>query len=246
MNLLKTSIRSVMFLNILALWIFSAQASDDAMEQGPENFLARVRRPPVSETWAQMTGEAVHRRSGKDIRESPIYLGIRFTPERTLAQVFLNSDEKYIIGQKYGSDATGTSIIDESSTKEPLLKEFGLRPEDLTLSFVYWDLVKEEDREAVKGQECRVFTLKSPEHGESVKVYISTEYYFPMKGEWIRKDEDKPYRTVEVSSFKKEKDFWVVDGFTIYGPGWKTKVDFSKTDAGHSKDGVPENLFRKE
>ncbi len=227
---------------------FNLFSDDSPPEPDSASFLQKARRPPANESWAKLPGTAVHRRGDSENRESPIYLGIRFTPERLLAQVYLDENESYMIGQAYNSSAEGTSVIanNKKGGGESILADFGLRPEDLTLSFMYWNFEKELEKSPVRSYECRVFIMQSPTQKEKAKVYINTEYCFPMKAEWIRKDDkgkDEIYRTIEIVSFKKESDFWFVDSFVIYGPGFKTKVNFSDISAGFAKDGVPADIF---
>jgi hypothetical protein len=182
----------------------------------------------------------------------PIYLGIRFTPERTLAQVVANNNEFYLIGQAYSDKPESTSIIVNRPDKEKsVLADCGIRPEDLTLSFLYWPLQKELKNDSIKGYPCRVFQLLSPDKKESANVYISSQYFFPLKVEWFKNSNGKepsvPSRTLEVKSFKKDpnENFWIVDTLEIYGPGFRTKIDFPESSAGYSKNGVPPELFQK-
>ena len=239
--------------SLAILFSFAIFAEEDALKNADSKaFLEKARRPPVQESWAKLAGKTIHRRADKEVQESPIYLGLRFTTERILAQVFVNENENYNIGQQYGAAPGGTSII--ATNKNPggksVLGDFGLRPEDLTFSFLYWDFVSELDKDSVSLQECRVFLLKSPTLQEKVKIYINAETCFPVKAEWIKEDKenkskDNIYRTIEITSLRKESDFWFVDSFVIYGPGWKTKVEFGNITAGLAKDGVPEDVFKK-
>ena len=234
--------------------LFSLQifAQEDAVKNADSKaFLEKVRRPPVQESWAKLSGKATHRRADKENQESPMYLGLRFTSERILAQVFVNENESYNIGQQYCAAPGGTSIIatNKNSGGKSILGDFGLRPEDLTLSFLYWDFVSELGKDSIKGRECRVFILKSPTLQEKVKIHIDTETCFPFKAEWMKEDKENKgkeeiYRTIEIISFRKESDFWFVDSFVIYGPGWKTKVEFDNISAGLAKDGIPEDIFK--
>ncbi|MFA6568585.1 MAG: hypothetical protein WCS96_10260 [Victivallales bacterium] len=215
-------------------------------------FLKTARRPPIEESWAKMQGEISHKRGTADTVKHPIYLGMRFTPERTLAQVVANKNEFYIIGQEYSDKPESTSIIVNRPEKDKsVLADCGVRPEDLTLSFLYWPFQKELKSEGIKGYPCRVFQLLSPDKKESATVYISSQYFFPLKVEWFRNtkvnEPPKHDRMLEVKSFKKNTDenFWIVDTLEISGPGFRTKIDFTEASAGYSKNGVPEELFQK-
>ena len=56
--------------------------------------------------------------------------------------------------------------------------------------------------------------------------------------------EETPFRTLEVTSFSKSGDLWVVGALSLFGPGWRTVVKFPDTKAGLTKDGVVKELFR--
>lgn len=215
-------------------------------------FLKIARRPPLEESWAKMQGEISHKRGTADTLKYPIYLGIRFTPERTLAQVVANKDEFYNIGQAYSDKPESTTIIaNRPKTDKSVLADSGIRPEDLTLSFLYWPFQKELQGDSIKGYPCRVFQLMSPDKKESATVYISSQYFFPLKVEWYKNSNEnepqKPNRTLEIKSFKKSpnESFWIVDTLEIYGPGFRTKIDFPESSADYSKNGVPPELFQK-
>jgi len=213
-----------------------------------EHFLEIARRPPGRECWARMSGTTTHLRSGGKPEEAMLSLAILFTPVRTLAQMVINDVEGYLVGQKYGPGDDMTSIIplNKEGYKDSILSKFGLRPEDLTMTFIFWQLVKELPRADVKGQECRVFILKSPDKDapEMVQVYISARYFFPLKVQWIKKEGDQPYRNMEITSFKKENDYWLVGSMILYGSGWRTKIGFDKVEAGEQKD-LPADFFRQ-
>ncbi|OGV37533.1 MAG: hypothetical protein A2020_14185 [Lentisphaerae bacterium GWF2_45_14] len=211
-----------------------------------KSFLEKARNPVGKNYWVTMEGKAIHRRRDKDNSESPIYVALRMFPDRTAAQVIINGNEGYLLGQKYEPGPESTSVIAmEPKPAKSKLAEFGLRPQDLTMAFMFWDFDKELSSERIKGYECRVLKLNSPSKDEYIHVYINSEYYFPLKVEWFRKSEDKPYRTGEFGSFRKHGDFWLVSSLLIYGPGWKTRIDFDKTAADFSDKSIPAELFRK-
>lgn len=243
MRLMKNLLFSVVFLISIVLHAEKTEYS------APE-FLEKVRHPPGRECWASMDGKAIHQRRGKPLLEALLYLGIRFTPERTIAQVVVNKIEAYYVGQAYSASGEAASVIPANKTgyDKSVLADFGIRPQDLTMTFLFWDLVKELEKDSVKGRDCRVFLLSSKDKSELAKVSISSEYFFPLRVEWYSSAENelgKPYRTLEVSSFRREDDFWVISGLLIYGPGWQTKIEFDETHAGFKDEAPPANLFRE-
>lgn len=212
-----------------------------------KNFLFAVRQHRGVDTWAELKGEVVHQRRGVPIKKSPIAFAIRFAATQLFAKILIGKNEGYTIGLFTASDTKRRiSIIpmnEKQTNSTSLLKYYGIRPEDLTMSFLYWDLVEELNSVNISMQTCRVFKLKSIEKNEIAIVYISEKYLFPLKVEWLKEQETKPYRTMNVSSFKKVNGLWLIDEITLFGPGWRTKITFNTCNAGTVKEGIPKGLL---
>ncbi len=233
------------FFLILSLCGFCFAAYADK-ELSVKDFLYRVRHPAGRKRWVIMDGEVLHRRRAKDTVKANLYLGILFNREHTLAQVVINKKQGYMVGQAFIKGKDGTSIIplNEASKTNPILGDFGLRPQDLTMTFLYWEFVKEFPEESSKMINCRVLELKSPDDKETAKVWISKKYYSPIKVEWTRINEKEPFRSLEVSSFKQQGKYGIIKRLELYGPGWRTKINFTKTEIGTPESGaVRKGLF---
>ncbi len=235
---------------VCVLLIFTTNSfADNHGSLSAKQFLHKVRmRESGMNSWAMLSGKAVNKRRNQPMLSTPISLSLRFTPTRTLARVLLDNKEGYIVGRPYAD--TPTTVIpfgtDKKAGKDDSLGYYGLRAEDLTMAFLYWKLDKELPGGAtVQGLNCRVFDLDSPHKDELAKVFISTEYLFPVKMESIKTGQTKPYRVLEIGSLQKVNEFWFPSNFELYGPGWRTKVNFTSFKAGYTKDGVPKNLFTK-
>ena len=229
---------------ILCGFCFAAYAD----ELSANDFLYRVRNPAGRKRWAIMDGKVIHRRRGKDTVNADLYVSILFNRDRTLAQVVINNAQGYMVGQAFVKGKDGTSIIpmNEATKEKPILGNFGLRPQDLTMTFLYWEFVKEFAEESTKMIDCRVLKLKSPDKKETAKIWISKKYYFPIKVEWTKIEEKEPFRSLEVSSFKRQGKYGIVKRLELYGPGWRTKINFTKTEVGTPEKGaVPKGLFLK-
>lgn len=239
-------ISAVVLMSVLCTALFSAEKTTKDLTAG--QFLSLVRNPPGRDSWAKMEGIAVHRRDGARTIKSPIRMGTLFTPERTTAQITFGKNEIYNIGQTYGTNPQST--MESFVEGKPEIDIYGINPEDLTMNFLYWKLKVENPPSSFRGQDCRVFTLIAPNEKDAVMVYISTEYLFPVKAEWFKvaaagdRLEGKPFRTLEVSAFKKEKDFWLVSKLNLSGENWNTVIRFEDTAAGLSQKGIPADVFR--
>ncbi len=213
-------------------------------------FLARVRHPTGQQNYARLYGTVSHLRRGGETVELPIYLGIMLTADRRLSQVIVDNREGYRIGQSYTSGEEGTTVtpLKEGGYKDSQLGKFGLRPEDLSMAFLYWPLERELAPTTFRTADCRVLLLKNPENNEAAKVSIAADYFFPVKVEFFEKISDlsKPVRTMEVERFKETANgFWVPTQLKLQGPGWRTKVEFTEAEAAElDPKNPPANVFR--
>ena len=236
---------------LFALFLISStgiRSSAADKELSAKDFLYRTRHPAGRKRWALMDGKVFHRRRGKETVQANLYLGILFNKDRTLAQLLINDSQGYMVGQDFSKGKDGTSVIplNKATKDQPILGNFGLRPEDLTMSFLYWGLGKELKEETTKMISCRVFQLNSPDKKETATVWISKKYYFPLKVKWTKASQKDPFRSLEVSSFKTQGEYGVIKRLELYGPGWRTRINFTKIEIGTPKTGsVREGLFRK-
>ncbi len=236
-----------LLLLIIFLCAFCFAAHADG-ELSVNDFLYCVRHPAGRKRWAIMNGKVIHRRRDKDTIKAVLYLGVLFNTDRTLAQVIINKKQGYMIGQAFIKGKEGTSIIplNEATKEKPIIGNYGLRPQDLTMTFLYWEFKNELPEESTKMINCRVFELISPDGKETAKVWISKKYYFPVKVEWTKINEETPFRTLEVSSFARQDNYGVIKRLELYGPGWRTKINFTKTEIGTPEKGtIPKDLFLK-
>lgn len=234
--MLKKTVFPMLFIFLAALTIPSVRTFADEKELSAQAFLDKVRTPTGRNGKSTMKGIVRNQKKidGENKRkEAPISLAITFMPTRTVAKLEVGENETYTIGQEYGSEKGATSVetTKKDESKELLLPYFGVKPEDLTMSFLFWDLVKEHEKDSVKGRECRVFELKSPEKAGFLKVYIDKDYYFPLKVVFYPKNEEDYTRKIEVDEFDKKDHIWYVTGLDYLGPGWRTDITFDKYDS---------------
>lgn len=221
-------------------------AGQDSKKISAEAFLRMARRAPAGESWAKMEGTATHRRTGSSAIKDTIRVGIRFTPKRVIAQLVFAGNEYYEMGQTFDTPPVFTQETDVPDKDRTRLSLYGIMPSDLTLGFLYRDLVREEKSESVKMLDCRVFVLKGGEN-DYVRVWLSEDYFFPLKVHWFRSLPDekmKPYRELELGGVKKEDDFYVVHELFLFGQDWRTRVEFDKRAAGRVEEAqAPVDLF---
>lgn len=248
----KTFIRIfLLFISTFSL-LEMAMAKEKALRSGKElsaeAFLALVRNPPGRRSWASLEGTVVHRREGARTIKAPLRLGLLFTPEQTIAQLDFNNGEIYNIGQMLGKNAKTVLNKQFPASRKALLPLYGIEPQDLTMSFLYWDLLREEKSQWVKGQNCRKFILKErAAKGKYLLVLISSQYFFPVKAQFYTADPSKatPYKTLEITSFVQKDNFWYPGKLRLEGDNWKSMVSFDKLDADDNNKRLPKELFRK-
>lgn len=231
----------------ISLYGFCSTAYADK-ELSVNDFLYKVRHPAGRKRWAIMDGKVIHRRRDRKTVNASLYVSILFNRDRTLAQVVINKAQGYMVGQAFVKGKDGTSIIpmNDATKEKPILGNFGLRPQDLTMTFLYWEFAKESPEESTKMINCRVIELISPDGKETAKVWISKKYYFPIKVEWTKSKEKEAFRSLEVISFKQQGKYGIIKRLELYGPGWRTKINFTKTEIGTpDKGAVPKGLFLK-
>lgn len=217
-----------------------------------EKFLNIVRHAPSREVWSKLSGRIQHRREGAAALSGTLRLGVRFTPDRIIGQLVLDGNEIYNLGQTFSNPPRSTRMLagDALDRNKAKLGIYGLSPDDLLLGFLYKEPIREQPEEKVSLYNCRVFVMNVPESGEFARVFISTDYAFPLKVEWFRKNpvedpEAEPYRTMEIVSIKEDGDFVLISKLRLDGPGWRTKIEFQETKAGYASDSVPADLFLK-
>lgn len=238
----------LLFISLLFAWQAAGEKAD-LDKIGAAEFLELMRRPRGMETWGQMSGRIDHsRRDGKKSSAS-IYLGTLLTKDRMMSRVIVDEKQGFLIAQSFGGGEAGTSVtpMHDPAAQTDLLGEFGLRAEDLTMSFIYWDFVRELPRETITFRTCRVFLLRKD--NEYIRLSVNVDYLFPMRVSWYKDkfdEKDSPYRTLEATKFKEVNELWLVTRLQLEGPGWRTRVDFTEANAGYrtEKDKGPSDLLR--
>ena len=243
--------RSLHFLRLLSLalvgaGVFSGKVAGAELSTG--DFLERVRRPVAAESYARLKGIMQHRPDGGRMETLPVALTVLIRRDGTRAELLIDSREGYRILQK----RTGETSVEPFGTplpSEPAVQRFGLRPTDLAMSFLFYELVREESGTLVKGIPCRVLVLRAPDRSEVVRVYVARSYFFPLKAEFYTSQEaleGDPVRTLETGSFRKKNDLYYAEILNLYGPGWRSRVHFSDAELGTPDAAAEERLFGKE
>lgn len=230
--------------SVLLVILTTCIASADELDTAA--FMQLVRRSGGAESWGRMSGTVRHRRQRGEIENAEIYFGITIRRDRMIAQIIFGGQEGYFIGQNFGDRGISTvsPMLDGGYQNGGLMARFGVEPADLTMSFLYFPVKGELKKENFRMLKCRVVELEDAVNKQSVRVWISESYFFPLKAEFRRAEEENPYRTLEIESFKSQNDLYYAEKLNVSGPGWRTQIDFSQAQLGLLTDEAV-NIYQK-
>ncbi len=227
--------------------IAAGDGTDDVFKMEIGRLLDILKHPGGGETWGKFDGELMHRRTGGEVEKVPFYFAVTIRKQRMNGQIIFDNSEGYNIGQNFTSGIGMVVPLREGGYGEKaMMSRFGVSPSDLTMSFLHYPFLSEEGVESFRMLSCRKLRFAVPEEegGGSVLVWV-TAYFMPIKAEFFRPGETAPYRTVEIDAFGSKNGLYYAESLNIYGPGWRTKINFSKSDAGLNSGGIPADLYRK-
>lgn len=236
--------------NILAALFLVFGLNAIAAELPAEEFLRRTRRQSETSSYAMLEGIVQHLKDGGKMIEKPVYLGILITTQGSRAQLIIDGAEAYDIRQTRQPDGgaeTRVTPYRQGGYADAMAANFHLDPADLTTGFLFYDLIREEQPDRVKGIACRVFALKNPNKDESVRVYIAKEYFFPLKAEFFNAAApgEKPDKTLATASFQEKNNLYYAELINLHGPGWRTRVQFESARVGIPEPGAESRIFKK-
>ena len=234
---MKISIPPVVILLVISAFL---HAGEPVMKPDTESFLSRLRTQASGDTWARLDGTVRHiRRQNRKEAAAPLSFRTILGTKTVVAQLIFREKEICMLTQARTAPYSSSVESGGNST----LEDFGLRPSDLVMNFIYWKCRGELPEETGGLQQCRVLAFENPDAAEEVRVFASAAYGIPLRVQWFERGGEKPFRTMEVRSVKKVNDLWVVEELSVTGPGWRSTVRFEKFEAGYMKQGAPADLF---
>ena len=210
----------------------AAPDSGDMQELAAREFLAEVRKPLRIDAWGEFTGKLTYKAKDKESVKGDLRVRITFTESSMHTQIVLNDKDVYVLEQTHkDGEKVNAKIEPPVNEEKPGLFEFGIDPEDLTFSFIYWDFLEELPRKSSRLRECRVMRLKDPKGNGKVNVWFSAKHGFPMEAWWYKDGQDKPWRKLEFKGAKRfENGLWFVKEMRLEGDDWKTQVRFDHVE----------------
>ena len=220
-----------MILTVLSCFCFSVQAA--VMRPVPAETLLQMTRDraALQQSYADMEGKVTHLKKNQGGAVNyPIRFVIRFGKEKVQARLLLDKSEVHDFERVL---ATGKSRTATNKKSDNLLHSLGFRIEELAMNFLEYPVHMELPEDSYKTLKCRVILLRSPDD-KPVKVWIASEYLFPMRAEFydsIRNINGKPERTMEITSFKKVGEYYVATDIALLTAAFRSRIAFSKCSA---------------
>ena len=223
---------------LAAMLIFICDVPAAAVKSVPAAaFLEMTReRAALQDSFADLHGVVTHKRRNQGVSNSyPIRFVIRFEKENVYAQLFIGKNEKYTLQRNMRLRKTNyTSSVGDNG----ILSSLGFKVGDLAMDFLDYPVHSELKSEKLKTLNCRVLLLNSPEN-KPVKVWISSEFLFPMRAEFydsINDITEKPLRTLEITGFKKVNDYYVATDIALLAQDFRSRINFTNCRAMRADD----------
>ncbi len=111
---------------------------------------------------------------------------------------------------------------------------------DLTLSYLWWPGGKTVGSESIRGRFCYIVDIPAPPRKSGtyagVRLWIDPQLHILLKAESYDSGQN-PLRRLEVKSFKKVKDLWLIQNIDIQtlATGHKTVLRVTKADSDTGK-----------
>ena len=230
----------LVLLALLPGFVFGADAG---AELSSAAFLDRVRNFHSTGTYSKLSGTLQHRRRGGEVEKCSIYFGVIIQQDRFTGQLVIAGRDYLLISQARKSGVSAVTVLAGSMA---VLDRVGLKATDLTLGFLHGKFLRELPRESLSLAPCRVLLLEDEKSKEEIKVWISSDHYFPLRAAFFRKGEKEPFRILECNGFTKRNGLYYARLLNIEGPGWRTRVAFDadKAELGLFDPQKPVNIMK--
>ena len=206
-------------------------SATDGNTLSAQEFLTEIRKPLRVDAWAEFTGNITYKSGDKSLK-GKLRVRITFDPSSMHTQITVDDRNVYLLEQTHveGQHVQGKIERPENEIS-PGLFEFGILPEDLTFSFLYWDFLEELPRQTSRLRECRVMRLADPNGQGTVSVWFNAKHGFPMEAWWYAKDSTTPWRKLSLKgAHRYANGLWFVKEMRLEGKDWKTRVLFDHAD----------------
>lgn len=237
----------------LLLSIFAAQAfAQDTKELDSEDFLEKCRQQLLGNCWIKLDGVLMHSDpDGKRSRPVKIKCAAQLIPNKITFKATLNGAESFkaehLFGQKHDTKVLENTLKDSNG-----FDKVGIKPADLSLAFMYWDYIKEYEKDrlgVLDAYKCRVFLLANPDGKNFVKVWLSEQQHGPLQVQWLKgikkEDQENPQQVLVFKDFAEKNKVWVPLESKIKNSKGELQIRFNEVDAAFSTK-EPADLYKTE
>lgn len=244
--------KQILFALLISLsFIATAQEKIDFSKLGSEDFLATSRKSLLAYSWVKLPGKIIARPTEGDLIKLPIECSAQLIPNKITFQSIIDKKQNFQTSIQFGKGkAHSTKILKDYQGEDNFYKKVDIKATDLSLAFMYWDLVNElePERLGLSAHKCRVFRLSNPDADEEyARVWLSQEYLAPVKVEWRRgKISGDADQLLEFKKFAEVNKVWVPTEIYLKNKTARIQVRFDKEkiNANFSKT-LPKDFFLK-
>ncbi|MCM8531831.1 MAG: hypothetical protein NE330_11770 [Lentisphaeraceae bacterium] len=224
----------------------SAQVKDPSKLES-EDFLELCQKQLLGNCWLKMSGRMnVRATIGERQPHMSISCAAQLVPNKITFKATLNKAESFKVEHVFGKKHD-TKVLENKLGKENGFSKVGIKPSDLSLSFMYWDYIKEYERDSlgVLRVKCRVLLLGNPDGSEFAKVWLSEKHLGPLKVQWFVDLKKGPKQELTFEDFAEKNKVWVPLEVKITNKKGDLQIKFEDIDAQFSAQ-IPENLYKTE
>ena len=236
-------------LAILICVFFNLNAQDPAKMES-EDFLELCQKQLLGNCWVKMSGKMnVRSSTGKRLKPIPLKFAAQLIPNKIVFKTTVNNNQSFKIESIFG-DKHDTKVLEDKLGDDDGFSKVGIKPEDLSLSFMYWDYIKEYERDSIGVLRiaCRVILLGNPDGSEFAKVWLSEKHLGPLRVEWYDPQSlknEKPIQVLTFEDFAEKNKVWVPLEVKITNVKGDLQIKFSDVDADFSTN-IPVDLYNTE
>ena len=210
-------------------------------ETTKEEFISKARHNLLLHSWLEISGKLFFRPIDEDVIKKEITIKAQMHFEELTFQVNIDKKEKIRLYQKFGNIYHYKELLNNLE-KQNSFVQMGLNITDISLSFMYWDLVKELEDKRIGLLKCRVFLMRNPDDVNFARVYISEKYFAPLRVEWLINLQKEPYKQLQFKSFSEENDIWAPREIQLSNKKGRISIKSDNFNAG--KGDAPQTFFQ--
>jgi len=225
--------------------------AEESKELDSEEFLALCQKQLLGNFWFKMSGRMDVRSKEKGRQPHvKVKCAVQLERQKIIFKATLDKTESFKVEHTFGLKGD-TKVLENNLGDDNQFKRLGIKPDDLSFAFMYWDYVREYEKEVLgiaPPISCRVLLLGSPDGSEFVKVWLMEKYKGPRKVEWYTPEgaeKKKPYQVINFEGTAEKNGVTVPVEMKITNTKGDLWVKFEVDDAGPISK-MPKNLYETE